>query len=73
MTAYYAEKDHWINGTGYDVKKEIWDGSRFAELSWFWDPLAEWTLPAICPFCRTVTCGTTIEEVARQADCSILL
>ena len=29
--------------------KEIWDGECFSELSWFWNPDADWTSPAKCP------------------------
>jgi len=66
MMAHWNEgKDHWLhNAGGYSVKKELWDGSRFAELSWFWDPASEWTLPFLCPFCRSVTCAATIDELA---------
>ena len=68
MTAHCKEKDHWLNSTDYNIKKEIWDGSRFAELSWFWDPLCEWTLPVLCPFCRAVTSGSRVEELASQQN-----
>lgn len=31
-------KEHWLNrNEGWHTKKELWDGKRFAELSWFWD------------------------------------
>ena len=54
MTAHWDEKDHWLPpeskiGWGFPAKKEIWDGKRFAELSYFWDPTQEWTLPVFCP------------------------
>lgn len=54
MSAHWEEKDHWLppeskNGWGFPEKKEIWDGKRFAELSYFWDPTQEWTLPVFCP------------------------
>lgn len=50
MTAHWSEKEHWINGNddGWKIKKEVWDGSRFAELAWFWDPDKSWCLPARC-------------------------
>ena len=67
MTAHLKEKDHWINEQNIcDVKKELWDGSRFSELSWFWDPLSEWTLPVQCPLCKSVTSAATVEELARN-------
>ena len=33
------EKEHWINGhdNGCEIKKEVWDGARYAELAWFWN------------------------------------
>ena len=37
--------------------KEVWDGSRFNELSWFWNPESEWMLP-----CRCECCGIVISE-----------
>ena len=60
MTAHWLEKDHWMyDKGGYYVRNEIWDGSRFAELAWFWDPSCEWVLPAFCPSCKCVVSGTT--------------
>ena len=43
MTAHWQHRSSWIgvdsrNGWGKCVKKELWDGTRFAELSYFWDP-----------------------------------
>ena len=67
MTAHWREKDHWLNNAGgYAIKKELWDGSRFAELSWFWDPKSEWTLPVACPFCRSIINADTVDEVLSQ-------
>ena len=50
MTAHWSDKDHWINGSdnGWGIKKEVWDGSRFSELSWFWNPDKSWCLPTRC-------------------------
>ncbi len=40
MTAHWRERNHWLHSalTAPKLKTEIWDGDRFAELSWFWDP-----------------------------------
>jgi len=40
MTAHWLEKEHWMNGGngGWSIKKEVWDGTRFSELAWFWNP-----------------------------------
>jgi len=54
ITAHLEEREHWLppecrNGWALPAKKEIWDGKRFAELSYFWDPTKEWVLPTYCP------------------------
>jgi hypothetical protein len=39
MMAHWENKDHWIQGTGPTFTlTEVWDGSRFNELSRFWNP-----------------------------------
>lgn len=39
MLGHWINKEAWIRGEGVnDVLKEVWDGSRFNELTWFWDP-----------------------------------
>ena len=48
------EKDHWFyenssEDWGWEIKKELWDGKRFSQLSWFWNPDESWTLPVFCP------------------------
>ena len=50
MTAHWLEKEHWINrhDNGWEIKKEVWDGARFAEMAWFWNPDKRWCLPARC-------------------------
>ena len=53
---------------GYAIKRELWDGSRFSELSWFWDPHCEWTLPVCCPFCRAVISATTVNDVVSRCS-----
>ena len=58
MMAHWQEKEHWrekehgqdtINTEKDFLYNEIWDGYRFSEFSWFWNPDAEWILPAKCP------------------------
>ena len=46
-------------------RKEIWDGKRFAELSWFWDPEEVWLLPVRCPHCHSVT---SVIETSKRLD-----
>ena len=68
MMAHWENKGHWIYGCGPNQElKEIWDGSRFNELKWFWDPQAQWMLPSKCPFCETIF---SVEEIkaSREED-----
>ena len=46
MLTHWKERDHWLHcdrnesnrdSWGYPCKKEVWDGVRFEELSYFWD------------------------------------
>lgn len=66
MTAHWLEKDHWLNSAdnrkswGWTHKNEIWDGTRFAELSYFWDPNDEFVLPEYCPHCNIVVSATDV-------------
>lgn len=55
ITAHWLEKEHWRlpperqEDWGWPLKKEFWDGTEFAKLSYFWDPDKEWMLPVRCP------------------------
>jgi len=67
MTAHWSQHDHWLpdgmkDGWGWPIKHEIWDGTRFANLAYFWDPNAVWTLPVRCeyPGCNNVISATEI-------------
>lgn len=67
MTAHWEEKDHWILGSSSNSKKcEIWDGERFAELSWFWNPARKWLLPTRCRSCRSVLSADIILDHQSQ-------
>lgn len=73
MTAHWNEKDHWIlpemkHGWGFPVKKELWDGKRFAQLSYFWDPEEAWGLPARCP---QLGCGRIVSHEQQLRSPSI--
>ena len=55
MTTHWRNKEHWLpdemkEGWGWHSKSELWDGCRFAELSYFWNPNRGWYLPARCAF-----------------------
>ena len=67
MLSHWFERDHWIlqesqDGWGFETKTEIWDGNRFAELQWFWNPEEQWKLPAQCPSCKGVISVANIES-----------
>ena len=38
MATHWLQKERWLNGSASHPLIEIWDGTRFAEVSWFWDP-----------------------------------
>ena len=61
---------------------EIWDGKRFFELKWFWDPEKRWLLPVRCPECSEIVSadilastmagrctGQVIEGTALSVEC----
>ena len=55
MLAHWKMRDVWLNksGTSYPVN-EIWDGSRFKELQWFWNPDSRCSLPHTCSSCGSI-------------------
>lgn len=68
MLGHWFEKDHWFNLQNnegiesWPVKKELWDGTRFSEYSWFFDPEREWLLPVVCPHCKDHKLTSVISE-----------
>ena len=55
MTAHWRNWSHWLTGSQHFVdKSEIWDGNRFSEPKWFWDPSEKWILPTRCVTCYNV-------------------
>lgn len=55
MLAHWKQRHHWLpdecvclENWCWPLKKEIWDGKRFAELAYFWDPNGQWILPVEC-------------------------
>lgn len=63
MAKMWEEKDHWLHHEGpWFPLKEIWDGYRVSELSWFWDPEREWLLPTRCGFCSSILSAEEIES-----------
>lgn len=53
MLSHWKERSHWLGkAESWPLKREIWDGQRWVDLQWFWDPDKTWPLPTLCPFCR---------------------
>jgi len=71
MMAHWENKAHWIDGIGANVDEltEIWDGSRFNEMKWFWDKDCEWMLPFKCTFCSYVISVEQISESVQIQGC----
>lgn len=74
MTAHWEQRDHWLppdkkEGWGCGLKQEFWDGKRFSELSYFWNPDQEWVLPVRCPQmgCKTIISAHEILKSPRVA------
>lgn len=74
MTARWEQRDHWLppdkkEGWGFGLKQEFWDGKRFSELSYFWNPDQEWVLPVRCPQmgCKSIISAHEILESPRVA------
>lgn len=73
ILAHWYEKDHWLGqenqeSWGFECKKEIWDGRRFSELQWFWNPEEEWQLPAKCLNCGGVISVQEINSSPETPD-----
>lgn len=74
MTSRWQQRAHWLPpdkkiGWGQGLKKEFWDGKRFAELSYFWNEDEEWILPVKCPQldCKTVISAEVITSSPKLA------
>ena len=58
MLDHWREKDHWFYNfergkvQGWPIKKELWDGTRFSQYSFFFDRDVETLLPTTCPHCQ---------------------
>ena len=64
MAAHWLQKERWLNGSASTSTShpltEIWDGTRFAEVSWFWDTNKRWLLPVRCGFCHKIVSSEEI-------------
>ena len=55
MLSHWEEREHWLGRTSsWPLKKEMWDGQRWVDLQWFWDPNQTWTLPTRCVNCSAI-------------------
>lgn len=70
MLAHWIKKDHWLaNGVNCRLKKELWDGKRWSELEWFWNPDSTWTLPTCCVHCDIpIPANHLINSQAKDQD-----
>lgn len=71
ITAHWREKEHWLSRTeGWHTKTELWDGERFVELSWFWDPESTWTLPVRCktPGYKNIISSDVVDSLPEVRD-----
>ena len=68
MLAHWINKDAWLRGVGANFElKEVWDGSRFNELAWFWDPDSKWMLPCKCHLCGNVF---SADQIRASPECN---
>lgn len=70
LLGHWFEKEHWLGqenreGWGFESKREIWDGKRFSELQWFWNPEEEWQVPAKCLNCGGVI---SVQQINSSPD-----
>ena len=69
MLSHWKERDHWLRkDESWSVKKEIWDGQRWLDLQWFWDPNKTWPLPTICPSCGIPVSADHVSTSADEAN-----
>lgn len=67
MLAHWEERDHWLGRElSWPMKKEIWDGQRWIDVQWFWDPSKTWTLPTRCLFCNDAISADILLECSKD-------
>uniref|UniRef100_A0A7M5XBD8 Uncharacterized protein n=1 Tax=Clytia hemisphaerica TaxID=252671 RepID=A0A7M5XBD8_9CNID len=66
MLGHWQNKDAWLgkDGVTYPID-EIWDGYRFKQLQWFWDPNSRWPLPHMCSNCQNFI---NLMDIGIQSD-----
>ena len=71
ITAHWREKEHWLRrDEGWPIKRDVWDGDRFCQISWFFDPDSHWCLPVRCKMegCSNIISGETAESLPELPD-----
>lgn len=67
MLGHWLEKEHWLeNMESWHLKREIWDGNRWSELQWFWNPKSVWALPTRCVHCNI---PISTDHLINSPDC----
>ena len=71
MLGHWKDKGHWLSddytGANFTLK-ELWNGERFCERSWFWDPEKEWMLPCKCITCNSIFSTDEIIQSTRENE-----
>ena len=71
LMAHWNDRDQWFGKSAdYDHPgvTELWHGSRFRELSWFWNPNETYILPDWCLFCREIIPASMIQEASTNGE-----
>lgn len=67
MLGHWLEKEHWLeNMESWHLKREIWNGNRWSELQWFWNPKSVWALPTRCVHCNI---PISTDHLINSPDC----
>lgn len=67
LLSHWGEREHWLGrSASWPVKKEIWDGKRWLDLQWFWDPNQRWTLPTRCVNCKAIISTQKLSECPKD-------
>ena len=66
LMGHWMDKHSWLDGdtsNSNDTRlSELWHGSRFKQISWFWNPANYTLLPAKCVSCGMLISTETIEQ-----------
>ena len=71
MTAHWREKEHWLGrDQGWHTKNELWDGDRFTEISWFFNPDSWWCMPIRCKRqgCKNIISGEIVDSLTEMPN-----